>query len=132
MQAEWAAQSAGFGTSTYGPLYPIQASNGIGGPPPPSPPRYVNALGQNRPNPFNPETTIPYSLADRGRVVIRIYDVAGRLARTLVDKVEIPGLHAAPWNGRTDDGSPSASGVYFYRIEYPDGTLSSKKMVLLR
>jgi hypothetical protein len=49
-----------------------------------------------------------------------------------VDKVEIPGLHAAPWNGRTDDGSPSASGVYFYRIEYPDGTLSSKKMVLLR
>jgi FlgD Ig-like domain len=128
---EWASQSAGFQTSTYGPLYPIQTAAIPGGDPPPAP-RFVNALGQNRPNPFNPETTIPFSLAAPGRVVIRIYDISGRLVRTLVDGPERAGWHAARWNGQTDAGSSSASGVYFYRIEYPDGGITSKKMILLR
>jgi hypothetical protein len=136
MQAEWATQSVGFQTGTYGPLYPIQAMAQVtavedgSGATPPAP--FVNSLGQNRPNPFNPETAIPFGLATPGRVTIRIYDIAGRLVRTLVDGVETPGFHIARWNGRSDDGIATASGVYFYRIEYPDGGVSSKKMILLR
>ena len=132
MQSEWATQSAGFQTTTYGPLYPIQAGGLLLGPDPPPAPRFVNALGQNWPNPFNPETTIPFSLAAPGRVVIRIYDVAGRVVRTLLDKPEEAGWHIVRWSGQTDDGNATASGVYFYRIEYPDGGITSKKMILLR
>ena len=95
-------------------------------------PAHVNLLVQNRPNPFNPETIITYSLATPGHVAIRIYDVAGRLVRTLVDRVEAAGVQSARWEGRSDIGGQAASGVYFYRITYPDGSHSAKQMTLLR
>jgi flagellar hook assembly protein FlgD len=96
------------------------------------PPSFVDALLQNRPNPFNPETVIPYSLSAPGRVAVRIYDVTGRMVRTLIDAVQPAGIHAARWNGAVDSGKRSASGVYFYVITYPDGHTSSKKMAILR
>ena len=96
------------------------------------PPSFVDALQQNRPNPFNPETVIPYSLATPGHVTVRVYDVRGRLARTLVDAIQPAGVHVARWNGGLDSGKKSASGVYFYVITYPDGHSSSKKMAILR
>lgn len=136
LQAEWATQSAAFQTATYGPLYPIQAmaqvtavGDGTSGTPPAP---FVNSLGQNRPNPFNPQTTIPFSLASSGRVILRIYDIAGRLVRTLVDRTETAGFHVVRWDGRSDEGASTASGVYFYRIEYPEGGVGAKKMILLR
>jgi hypothetical protein len=128
----WAVLS-GFQTGTYGPLYAIQNGNlaaaGAGVTPAPS---FVDALMQNRPNPFNPETVIPYSLSVPGRVAVRVYDVRGRLVRTLIDAVQPAGLHAARWNGSVDSGTRSASGIYFYVITYPDGHTSSKKMAILR
>jgi hypothetical protein len=128
----WALLS-GFQTGTYGPLYPIQDATrvgaGVGGAQAPS---FVDALMQNRPNPFNPETVIPFSLATPGRVAVRIYDVRGRLVRTVLDAVKPAGVHAARWNGSTEQGRRSASGVYFYVITYPDGQISSKKMTVLR
>jgi len=128
----WAALS-GFQTGTYGPLYAIQNGNlaaaGVDTTPPPS---FVDALMQNRPNPFNPETVIPYSLSVPGRVAVRVYDVRGRLVRTLIDAVQPAGVHAARWNGSVDSGRRSASGIYFYVITYPDGHRSSKKMAILR
>jgi hypothetical protein len=128
----WAVLT-GFNTSTYGPLYAIQNGNlaaaGVDVTPPPS---FVDALLQNRPNPFNPETVIPYSLSATGRVAVRVYDVRGRLVRTLVDAVQPAGIHAARWNGSVDSGTRSASGIYFYVITYPDGHASSKKMAILR
>jgi len=128
----WAVLS-GFQTGTYGPLYPIQNGNlaaaGVNATPPPS---FVDALMQNRPNPFNPETVIPYSLTAPGRVAVRVYDVRGRLVRTLIDAVQPAGVHAAHWNGSVDSGKRSASGIYFYVITYPDGHTSSKKMAILR
>jgi hypothetical protein len=136
MQGEWATQSAGFQTGTYGPLYPIQAMAQVTavedgpGTTPPAP--FVNSLGQNRPNPFNPETAIPFSLASSGRVIIRIYDIAGRLVRTLVDRPETPGFHIARWDGRTDEGAFTASGVYLYRIQYPVGGISAMKLIVVR
>jgi hypothetical protein len=139
MQRDWStpADQASFGVGTYGPIYPIQAralvtAVGQTDPGPQSPPGAVNALGQNRPNPFNPETAIPFSLARQGRVTIRVYDVAGRVVRTLVDRVEAAGPHVARWNGATDGGNRASSGVYFYRITFPDGSMSAKKLMILR
>jgi len=129
------ATLAGFNTGTYGPLYPLQDTTkvltGVEGPGPETP-RFLNALSQNRPNPFNPETVIPYSLAARGKVTIRIYDIAGRRIRTLVDAVKDPGVHQARWTGELDSGGRAASSIYFYRITFPDGRTSAKKMAILR
>jgi hypothetical protein len=125
--------SGGFQTGTYGPLYAIQDATrvltAVDITPPPS---FVDALLQNRPNPFNPETVIPYSLATPGRVSVRIYDVGGRLVRTVVDAIQPAGIHVARWNGVVESGKRSASGIYFYVITYPDGHKSSKKMTILR
>jgi len=130
----WAALS-GFQTGSYGPLYAIQdnlTATGVEELPATDAVPRVNALGQNRPNPFNPETIIPYRLAVRGRVVIRIFDIGGRLVRTLIDQREEAGPHEARWNGTTEHEGRAASGVYFYRITYPDGGISAKKMMMLR
>ncbi len=91
----------------------------------------VYALSQNYPNPFNPVTTIRYSVKKKGPVALRIYDVAGRLVRTLVDDVKKAGSHSAAWDGSNNEGLEVASGVYFYRIE-AGGFVKTKKMVLLK
>jgi hypothetical protein len=133
MISNWATAS-GFQTGTYGALFPIQDFTTATGVPEEGPgvPGFVNSLSQNRPNPFNPETVVPYSLAAEGRVTIRIFDVAGRLVRTLVDGRQTAGPHVARWNGKADRGRPLASGIYFYTIRYPDGSASSRKMTILR
>jgi hypothetical protein len=94
-------------------------------------PQYKNSLGQNAPNPFNPRTTISYSVADKVPVRIVVYDVAGRVVRTLVDDVTEPGEYTVLWDGRNDDNEALASGVYF--ISYHAGTHSFwRKAALLR
>ena len=90
------------------------------------------ALYQNVPNPFNPTTSIRYDVpAAGGRVTLRVYDVSGRLVRTLVDGVQPPGDHTATWNGRNDHGNGVATGVYFYRMTAP-GFETTRKMILLQ
>ncbi|HET9950290.1 MAG TPA: FlgD immunoglobulin-like domain containing protein [Candidatus Eisenbacteria bacterium] len=134
MISNWAV-AAGFNTGTYGPLMPIQdiaMATGVEIEEAPATSPRVNSLGQNRPNPFNPETTIPFSTAMQGRVSVRVYDVAGRLVRTLVDQVLPSGEHTARWNGEADRGSHVASGIYFYRIVFPSGEISGRKMMILR
>ncbi|MBN1824966.1 MAG: carboxypeptidase regulatory-like domain-containing protein [Candidatus Eisenbacteria bacterium] len=84
-----------------------------------------------RPNPFNPTTTIGYSLAAPGSVKITIHDVSGRLVRTLVNGPETAGTHHAVWNGRNDEGMGVASGVYFSRL-VAGGDRETRKMVLIR
>jgi hypothetical protein len=91
----------------------------------------VTALGRARPNPFNPTTTIEYSTAERARVGIRVYDLAGRLVRTLIDAERGPGEHEAVWDGTTDSGDRAASGVYFVRME-TGGFRAAEKLVLLK
>jgi len=98
--------------------------------PPGTPERY--ALHQNVPNPFNPSTMIHYELpAGGGEVSIAIYDVSGRLVRTLVEGLQSAGRKTAVWNGRDHRGQSAASGVYFYRMTAPD-FVKTRKMVLLR
>ncbi len=93
------------------------------------PPRY--ALMQNHPNPFNPATTISFDLPAKAKVNLKIYDVAGRLVRTLAEGQWDAGRHSIIWDGRNKLGSIVASGIYFYRLDTPSFQ-STKKMVLLR
>jgi hypothetical protein len=88
-------------------------------------------LAQNYPNPFNPTTKISYGIREGSRVSLRIYDVAGRLVRVLVEERRDAGHHTELWDGRDNRGVSVASGVYFYRLVAGD-FVSTKKLVLLR
>lgn len=135
MNGDWNGMLSLFQTATYGSLYPIQdparitaAGEEAWNAAPPA----ANRLDQNRPNPFNPFTVIPYEVATRGHVSIRIFDVGGRRIRTLVDGNREAGKQSVAWDGRLESGASAPSGIYFYRIEFPDGTRVSKKMAILR
>jgi hypothetical protein len=91
----------------------------------------TTALGRARPNPFNPMTTIDYSIAAPGRVTLRVCNLAGRLVRTLVEAERRAGAYEVLWDGTTDSGDRAASGVYFVRMEAP-GYRGSEKLVLLK
>ena len=93
----------------------------------------ANDLKQNYPNPFNPTTQIRYSLSDRVRVTLRVYDVDGKLVRTLVDGTQSPRVseYQVAWDGRSDRGEAVASGVYFYRL-VAGSYVATRKMVLLK
>ena len=84
------------------------------------------------PNPFNPTTTIRYSLAKRGKVTLNVYDIAGRLVRRLlIDEMKEAGNHKAVWDGTNEAGSRVASGVYFCMMRAA-GERSAAKLILLR
>jgi hypothetical protein len=72
---------------------------------------------KNFPNPFNPRTTISYSLPQTGRVRLTIFDLSGSLVRVLVDEVRAVGSYQVQWNGTNDRGQQMASGVYVCRME---------------
>jgi hypothetical protein len=84
------------------------------------------ALSQNSPNPFNPHTTIHYSLATESTVKLTVFDVLGREVAILAEGKQMPGEHAALF-----DASALPSGVYFYRLS-ADGLLETKKMLFIR
>lgn len=89
-------------------------------------------LERNYPNPFNPTTSIRFSLAEQTRVTLKIYDVAGRFVRTLVDETKSAGeIHTAVWDGRDDSGAPVSTGVYFYQLVAKNYT-ETQRMVLLK
>lgn len=91
------------------------------------------ALAQNSPNPFNPATTITYSIPEgtQGLVTLKIFDLRGRVIRTLVN-AELPsGSYKVLWDGTKDSGWVAASGVYFYRLQAGEFT-QTRKMVLLK
>jgi len=120
------ATSGGFSTSTYGPLYPIQDGTrvltGVNDPTAGAPPA-MNRMKGNFPNPFNPETAIRFTSAGSGRVEVRIYDVAGRLVQSLSKSNVVAGtVNEVRWNGKSKEGADLASGIYFVKLRYPDGT----------
>lgn len=96
-------------------------------------PRVVhrNRLDQNVPNPFNPATEIRFELASPGEVALRVYDVSGRLVRTLATGAHPAGEHVVRWDGRDDGGAPVSTGVYFYRLETA-GFSQTRKTTLLK
>ena len=94
------------------------------------------ALLLNYPNPFNPETWIPYHLAEPAEVTLRIYDSNGQVVRTLAFGHQAAGFYegrhrAAYWDGRNAQGEPVASGVYFYHLSAGDYS-ATRRMVIVK
>ena len=90
-------------------------------------------LSQNNPNPFNPSTTISYSVAEgkSGNVSLSVYNIRGKRVATLVDEFKEAGHYSVTWNGDSVSGEKVPSGVYFYRLAAED-YVSTRKMVLLK
>ena len=97
--------------------------------PPPQGSRVV--LGQNFPNPFNPQTEMEFTLPHAAKVRLRIFDVRGSLVATLVDGVRPAGPNRVQWAGVSDNGRSVASGVYLYRLD-ADGVQITRRMVIAR
>ena len=87
-------------------------------------------LFQNSPNPFNPGTTIGFTLDRPMRVTLEIFDAAGRRIKTLIDHTMPAGYNRVGWNGRNNAGNQVGSGIYMYRLK-AGGRVFSRKMTLV-
>ena len=84
----------------------------------------------NYPNPFNPTTSISYSLAKDSDVEISIYNMKGQLVKTLVKAKQEAGNHVTTWNGRNSDNNAVSSGLYFYKMKTNSYTKVNKMLML--
>ncbi len=91
-----------------------------------------HSLEQNYPNPFNPETTIPVKLDRQESATLRIYDMNGRLVRTVFSGRLSAGRHNFRWDGTTDWGERIASGAYFVQLIIGGKLVKNRKIVFLR
>ena len=91
----------------------------------------VFALHQNYPNPFNPVTSLLYDLPEDGLVNITIYDMMGRIVKTLVNSSQTAGFKSVQWNATNDRNEPVSAGLYLYTIQAGEFR-QTKKMVLLK
>ena len=94
-------------------------------------PGLVTALDSNYPNPFNPSTTIRFSLAEAGHARLNIYNTRGQLVRSLANSNLMAGKHQMTWDGRDNRGKSVASGIYFYRLQ-AGKYVQSRKMILMK
>ncbi len=85
----------------------------------------------NFPNPFNPSTTIRFSLASEGRAELVIYNMAGQVVRELVSRSLPSGMHSVVWDGRDRNGRPVSSGTYISRLKM-EGKVESRRMTLVK
>ena len=93
------------------------------------------ALLANYPNPFNPETWIPYQLATSAEVTLTIYDMKGGMVRRLAVGHQAAGMYrsrsrAVYWDGRNQLGEPLASGLYFYTLTAGEFTATRRMLIL--
>lgn len=91
----------------------------------------VTLLEGNYPNPFNPETTIRYSLSEPSQVSIKIFNIKGQLVNELVNEKQSAGFKSVVWKGTDSNGNKAPSGVYFYRFDTNNAS-STKKMLLMK
>ena len=84
---------------------------------------------RNFPNPFNPETTISFSVPVSGPTTLKVYNLKGQVIRTLVNDSREAGRHSVVWNGKDDNGNSVSSGMYFFRV-HNDGKHVTRKMLL--
>jgi parallel beta-helix repeat protein len=90
------------------------------------------SLKQNYPNPFNPETTIRFDLPRQSDVQLKIYNIQGKLVRSLSNKkIWSVGSHTVFWDGKNDSGKAVSSGIYFYKLK-TKGYNKTRKMLLLK
>lgn len=86
-------------------------------------------LSQNYPNPFNPETSIAFFLPEAQTVCLQIFNIKGQLIKTLVDNAMAAGEHNFVFDGTDQNGRALSNGVYLYRLQTPDHSIT-RKMVL--
>lgn len=91
----------------------------------------LTGLKSNYPNPFNPETTVSYSLAEAGHAQINIYNLKGQLVRRLLNSEMVAGEHEVIWKGHDDHNREVSSGVYFIRLNAGKHS-STKKMIMMK
>ena len=90
----------------------------------------VLSLDGNFPNPFNPMTTIRFSVPVAQQIQLAVFDLRGQRITTLIDRQVAAGHHTVTWTGRDDHGRQVSSGTYFYRMVAPGKTLTSKMLLL--
>ncbi|MFO8144247.1 MAG: carboxypeptidase regulatory-like domain-containing protein [Candidatus Syntrophosphaera sp.] len=97
----------------------------------PNAPVVATELRGNYPNPFNPETTIRYSVKEAMPVTLNIYNVKGQLVKTLVKDVREAGNYSVVWNGRDNNNQTVSSGVYYFKMNAGKYS-NTKKMILMK
>ena len=90
----------------------------------------MNSLENNFPNPFNPTTTIKFSIKENIYTKLIIYNSIGQKVKTLVDSPKSVGVYSVHWNGCNENGQKVSSGVYFYKLE-AGNFVKTKRMMLL-
>jgi hypothetical protein len=90
----------------------------------------MTGLGEIYPNPFNPSTTIPFTLTSQANVTLSIFDARGKLIRTLEDGALPAGMHQVVWDGRDNTGGQAATGVYFVRLVAGSREMTRKVVML--
>ncbi|HPS38159.1 MAG TPA: chitobiase/beta-hexosaminidase C-terminal domain-containing protein [Candidatus Cloacimonadota bacterium] len=91
----------------------------------------TSQLTGNYPNPFNPETTISYTVKETSPVTIGVYNLKGQLVKTLINETKASGNHTVVWNGTDENGRAVSSGMYYYKM-YAGKYSSTKKMILMK
>jgi photosystem II stability/assembly factor-like uncharacterized protein len=95
-------------------------------------PTPIAQLSENYPNPFNPETTISYSLTEQCKVELAIYNTKGQKVKTLVNAYKNEGSHYLSWNGKNSNNISVSSGSYLYKLKVNGKTVAVKKCLLLK
>ncbi len=90
----------------------------------------ITSLKGNYPNPFNPSTTIRYSLKESGKVKIEIYNLKGQLVKTLINQTMPKGEHQINWNAKDDRGNKVSSGIYLYKMKVGNYNSTNKMMLM--
>lgn len=85
---------------------------------------------ENYPNPFNPETTIRFTLDRKQKVKVSVFNILGQRMNTLIQDKLPTGTHSVLWDGRDEKGNMLASGVYFYRLKSKDSVVTGKMLFL--
>ena len=93
---------------------------------------YEFALNNAYPNPFNPSTTIGFSIPYSMDIVLNVYDISGRLVKTLVDETKYAGFHSCVWDGRDQNGNSVSNGLYIYKLISNQNNSISNKIILLK
>ena len=92
----------------------------------------VPILVGNYPNPFNPTTSISFSIPNESKVDLSVYNIKGQMVKSLVKESFESGNHSVIWDGNNDTDKPVSSGLYFYKLNVNDKTEGIKKMLLLK
>ena len=87
-------------------------------------------MSDNYPNPFNPVTNIDFQIGRSEFVTLEVYDVVGRLVKTLAARTMNPGQHTISWDGTNTQGELVSTGLYFYRINTPNFNKQKKMMFI--